>query len=158
MVLVDGSVSGAGSAPFWMNSLSHRAALLVQRAHLPCSCAICCFSQAFSILRRAEEDVGVCTAPECLQPSDALATIAACMQKMPFGFVCSFQESVVLDVSHKKPLALNVTGVLLHPWSAAQGSVLWSNMCFVQRAPCGAQGASPSSGREGAFMSTSRGL
>lgn len=62
MVLVDGSLSGAGSAPFWMNSLSHRAALLVQRAHLPCSCAICCFSQAFSVLRRAEEGVGVCTA------------------------------------------------------------------------------------------------
>lgn len=32
----------------------------------------------------------------------------------------------MLDVFHKEPLALILTGVLLHPWSAARGSVLWS--------------------------------
>lgn len=92
MVLVDGSGSCAGSVPFWMNSLSHRAALLLQRTQLLCRCDICNFSQALSVLKRAEEGVGVCTAPECLQPSHALATIPACIQKMHFGFVCSFQE------------------------------------------------------------------
>lgn len=33
----------------------------------------------------------------------------------------------MLDVSHKEPLALILTGVLLHPCSEAHGSVLCSN-------------------------------
>lgn len=65
----------------------------------------------------------------------------------------------MLDVSHKEPLALILTGVLLHPWSAARGSVLWSKGVFCPKGTLWSSRCfSFLQGGEGAFMSTGRAL
>lgn len=104
MLLVDGSVSGAGSDPFWMNSLSDTAALLVQGAQLPCSCDICYFSQAFSVLRRAGEGVEVCTAPECLQPSTIWQQFQPACKKCPLGLFVRSRSKLCWMCPTKGPL------------------------------------------------------